>query len=424
MDGASLDQVGHQRKLGVGRRALLAALAAVGLPVAAGRAPDGAEAKKKKITLCRNGQTITVSRSKKKALLKRGATPGACPPQPPSCLPATANLQAAVNAAPPGATLTLCAGRRVLAATVDIGQDLTLVGAGAGQTILDGGDAVRVLRIGELARVTVRDLTVTRGRVTGQQPDDGAGGGIFTLGVLTLTNVTVASNAGVGGGGIFTRGALTLGAGSVVTANDAAAGAGVVVDAAGTLTMQSGSRVSGNTASDSVGGVFSLGTLILEAGSRVSGNTAAEAAGGIASEGQLVLKDGSVVGGDRPEDANSATIGGGIVVEGGVTTLEAGSRVTGNTASERGGGILNGGALTLNDGSSVSGNTAGTNGGGIFANGGSVTLKPGSRVTNNTAATGAGGGIFRAAGVVSLEAGSEVTGNAPDNCDPDIGACT
>ncbi len=423
MDTTALDQAEPQRTLSVGRRALLAALAAVGLPGATGRAPDGAAAKKKKITLCRNGQTHSISKSKKRALLKRGATPGACPPQPPSCLRTSADLQAAVNAAPPGATLTLCAGRRVLAATVQIGQDLTLVGAGAGQTILDGGDAVRVLRIGELARVTVRDLTVTRGRVAGQIIEDGAGGGMFTLGVLTLTNVTVASNVAEGGGGIFTRGALTLGAGSVVTANEAGAGAGVVVDTAGTLTMQSGSRVSGNTASDSVGGVFSLGTVTLEAGSRVSGNTAAEAAGGIATEGQLVLKDGSVVGGDRPEDANSAKIGGGIVVEAGATILEAGSRVTGNTASERGGGILNGGALTLKDDSSVSGNTAGTNGGGIFANGGSVTLQPGSRVTNNTVTTGAGGGIFRAAGVVSLEAGSVVTGNAPDNCDPDIGAC-
>lgn len=394
---AAWDRVMTLAQHGVGRRALLATLAGAGLQRTPLPAPDAVVAKKaKKVTLCRDGQTITVSKSKKKSLLKRGATPGRCQIQPPSCLPTAANLQAAVNAAPLGATLTLCAGRRTLTSTVQISQELTLVGAGAAQTLLDGGDAVQVLTIGELARVTLRDLTITRGRAFGPAEADVFGGGIFNNGVVTLVNATVTGNSAGAGGGITTNGSLTLGAGSVVSANDAEDGAGVFVGIAGTLTMLGGSRISGNTASGEGGGFANLGTATLEADSRVSGNTAVDDGGGISTGGVLTLKGGSLVGGDRPEDANTSPRGGGISNAQGVVTLEANSRVSGNSASENGGGILN--------------------------RSGTVTLQSGSRVTNNTS-TGAGGGIFRSGGTVVLDAGSEVSGNSPDNCSPVIGAC-
>ena len=37
---------------------------------------------------------------------------------------------------------------------------------------------VRVLQIGEDVTVTVQDLTITKGRATGSNPDDDSGGGI------------------------------------------------------------------------------------------------------------------------------------------------------------------------------------------------------------------------------------------------------
>jgi hypothetical protein len=52
---------------------------------------------------------------------------------------ATQGLQEAINQAPPGATLTLCAGTWTLTETVIIPANLTLIGAGAGKTTLDGG---------------------------------------------------------------------------------------------------------------------------------------------------------------------------------------------------------------------------------------------------------------------------------------------
>jgi hypothetical protein len=66
--------------------------AAFGAAVTAALTPDqGAAKKKKKVKLCLAGQTIKVPKKKKKAFLKRGAIPGACPPgttPPPDCTPA------------------------------------------------------------------------------------------------------------------------------------------------------------------------------------------------------------------------------------------------------------------------------------------------------------------------------------------------
>ena len=89
----------------------------------------------------------------------------------------TQGLQEAIDAADPGATLTLCAGTWNLSATVVIAEDLTLVGAGAGQTILDGGITTRVLQISAGADVTVKNLTITKGRAAGApfQPTPAAG---------------------------------------------------------------------------------------------------------------------------------------------------------------------------------------------------------------------------------------------------------
>ncbi len=51
-------------------------------------ASEGKKGKSKTIDLCLNGQTMTVKKSKKRNMLKRGATQGACPGSPPASPPA------------------------------------------------------------------------------------------------------------------------------------------------------------------------------------------------------------------------------------------------------------------------------------------------------------------------------------------------
>jgi hypothetical protein len=268
------------------------------------------------------------------------------------CLPDTADLQAAIDGAAAGDTIPLCAGTWNLTSTVSISKNLTVIGAGTGVggSALDGGNTVRVLDIADGATVTLQDLTITRGFLPVNGP---GGGGIINAGTLTLRGVSVTGNAAFYAAGIF--------------------------NLYGTLTLQDGSSVTGNTSANTGGGIENgYGTVALETGSHVTGNTAASG-------------------------------GGGIFNSGGILTLRNDSSVTGNT-SAAGGGIHNQtGTVTLETGSSVSGNRATLYGGGISDTEGTVTLRSGSRVTGNTAANG--GGVFTASGRVTLDTDAIVCSN-------------
>jgi uncharacterized protein YjbI with pentapeptide repeats len=220
----------------------------------------------------------------------------------PSGCPFT-TLGPAVDATDDGGTIRICPGTyRTL--DVIIFKDVTIVGAGdgAGGTILDGERQARVLDIDD-ATVTIRDLTVTRGGVTGFD----LGGGIFvgSVSTLTLERVQVTDNA---------NGLL---------------GGGIIVDTTSTLHLRQ-SAVTNNRVDieGQGGGIYNQGTVTLNA-SRIAGN---------------VVPDGP---------------GGGIFnTEGAMVALTNGSQVTENMA-ERGGGVFNQGQLTVSGGSTITGNTGG-----------------------------------------------------------------
>jgi hypothetical protein len=239
------------------------------------------------------------------------------------CLPATANLQEAIDAASARATLRLCAGTWTVGSTITIGKNLTLVGAGTGQSVLNGNHAVHVLDTAAGVEVTLRDLTIANG-LAADAASLRRGGGIHNQGTLRLAGVAViGSSAKDYGGGIFN-----------------AVGA--------TMTLLAGSTVGGDSADEANtanrgGGIYNNGGAVtLSDGSRVSGNAATTLGGGIFNDfaGILTLQAGSTVGGHRSGEANTATNGGGLANNGGTVTLQDGSRVVGNAASS-GGGIYN-----------------------------------------------------------------------------------
>jgi CSLREA domain-containing protein len=94
---------------------------------------------------------------------------------------------------------------------LDIGADMTITGAGARQTVVDANELSRVFAITSAGdTVSISGLTVTGGlSSTTANPGNGDsfngdGGGIFTEGALTLTDVAVTDNeASLGGGGTF-----------------------------------------------------------------------------------------------------------------------------------------------------------------------------------------------------------------------------
>lgn len=243
-----------------------------------------------------------------------------CGPCCPNLLP-TDDLQAAIDATPAGGTLTLCAGTWDLTSTVTITGNLTLVGAGAGQTILDGGEAARVVQIVAGAAVILQNLTVTRGRATGGD----AGGGIANSGDLTLRGVTVTGNASTEhGGGVYSSlvGALTVEAGTDVALNTAGGVGGGIYNLGVAMTLTN-STVRDNTAGGDGGGIFNQGDESTLTNCAVHDNTSGDDGGGIYNLTAMSITNCTV-------RDNEAGTGGGIVNAGGTMTLDGDSHVCEN----------------------------------------------------------------------------------------------
>ena len=115
---------------------------------------------------------------------------------------------------------------------LDIVGDLTIHGAGAASTIIDGGDIDRVFDVQIGANVAISGLTITNGS-SGPAND---GGGIRNAGTLTVNSSVIDRNwagnndsyeSGASGGEIFNSGVLTL-IDTAVSDNDALDGGGIV----------------------------------------------------------------------------------------------------------------------------------------------------------------------------------------------------
>jgi hypothetical protein len=179
-----------------------------------------------------------------------------------------------------------------------------------------------------------------------------------TLSMKTGSCITGNSSTGDGGGVYVNNGTLSMSGGSVSGNFSGSAGGGVYVNN-GTLSMSGGS-VSGNSSDSGGGGVLSnYGTISMSGGS-VSGNSSDSGGGVFSNNGTMSMSGGSV------SDNNSSGNSGGVYVQYGAMSMSGGS-VSGNTASNFGGGMCVYGSGTLNmSGGSVSGNNSSGSGGGVY----------------------------------------------------------
>jgi predicted outer membrane repeat protein len=341
---------------------------------------------------------------------------------------------AKANANPGADTVVVPAGifKTAFGGEFDISDSITIQGAGAGLTVIDGLQFGRVFGVSGTAPSSIRAvfqaLTIRNGSVTGGgggiqfgnadlllrdsvvagNSASGLGAGISNdlapgTGNVTLVRTTVARNVagGVHGGGLYVlTSALTIKDSTVRRNISSGSGGGIATS--GTLTVTN-STISGNTAF-SFGGGIEANTVTLT-NSMVSGNTAAtDNAGGI-SAGTAILTNSTVSG-------NSAFgTGGGIAAF--TATLNR-STVSGNTAGIDGGGIRAVTATLTN--STVSGNTAQGNGGGIWAT--TATLLN-DTIVENVAHTGGGlyhnpGGTFGVINTIVALNLTDFTGLGPD----------
>lgn len=178
----------------------------------------------------------------------KGATP---------CLGPLTYLQLAVEQANAGDTLTLCAGS-FPDQTLKITRNLTIVGAGSGQTILTKGDLLNsVMTVAQGVTVTLQGLTMTGWGGPGAE----LGQAIQNAGTLTLSDVVVTQSGEYGAIINGKPGVLLLTAGSSINNNIAqASGAGIQNDG-GEVRIETGCSVTQNISTlgdgeDAVGGIY------------------------------------------------------------------------------------------------------------------------------------------------------------------------
>ena len=250
---------------------------------------------------------------------------------------AAGTVQNGVDAAATGATVNLAAATYTLGATVLINKNLTLNGAGANNTIVSGNNAVQVIRIANNGIVNMNDLTVTRGRATGD------GGGIFIVTGSTLSlDRTIFSNnvSGATGAAITNDNGTILNVANSTFSNNSAS-AGSAIANFGTATI-SNTTFSNNSATV-VGALYSSNATTTISNSVFLGNTLTDRAGA------AVLNEGGTTNISNSTFSGNSTgfNGRGIIFNFSGTTNISNITVSGNTPNPQGAIFSEGGTINI-----------------------------------------------------------------------------
>lgn len=319
----------------------------------------------------------------------QGDGPGTCTPDG-NC----PTLRAAVTQAnaDSGDTIRVPSGTYALKATLELTGTMTINGASADNTFVDGGKAVRVFAVGPQANVTIFGLTVRNGKIG----KDEFGAGIRNEGTLTLNDVTVTGNDALDsslsgndgfGGGIASAGNLTLNRG-LVSHNRALTGGGIL-----TFPVNDpGCPLPGEPR-------YCFGPASVN-GTRIESNNA-NLGGGIAAFSPFQLNNVTL------DAQNTAAFGGGLLVDALVIKHNPPLPL-----AECFCGIVDVSASTIDD------NSAGFHGGGVFVGDGASIRIATSTLSNNEAGRegdgGDGGAIYNDLAGVGLTNDTLSANNAHD----------
>jgi CSLREA domain-containing protein len=190
---------------------------------------------------------------------------------------------------------------------LDITDDLTVRGAGAGQTTVDGGGLDRVFEIASGTTATITDMTITGGDASAGDTSQEItlGGGVLNQGTATLERLSILHNTADGGGGVFTI------PGTHLTVHD--------------------SLIAGNTA-------FEGGGIRIDSGAEIVNTTITDNTLRVPSDDYAAHPKGLVV----PAVDEISGYGGGIDHRGGDDVAIINSTITDNHAVKGGGGVNSG----------------------------------------------------------------------------------
>ncbi len=186
---------------------------------------------------------------------------------------------------------------------LDIRGSVTIVGAGAVNTIIDGAGLDHVFHVVSAISniVEIANLTIENGAAT-------EGGGVFNFATLTISNSVIRNNTAVtGGGGIRNAGSLTIINSTVSNNVSGSNGGGLISYRTPTNSLYvSGSTFSRNSAGN-VGGAFSKqsepATII---NSTFSGNSAGGHGGAFGTLGPVTLDHVTITGNSSGAQDSSA----------------------------------------------------------------------------------------------------------------------
>jgi hypothetical protein len=207
-------------------------------------------------------------------------------------------------------TINVAAG--VYTENITIDRDLTLQGAGAGTTIIDGNGQVthrRVISITLSRNASIADVTIQHGYAVSPTH---SGGGISNRGVLTLTGVILTHNVASGtlssdiGGAVsnggFDNGRLVM-ENCVVSHNTARRGGGIFFNS--TLWMTN-TLVYSNTATAG-GGIHNYGAMTLT-NVTLSDNYASVNGSGLRNNGEAIVVNSTIAANDGSGISNFGAI--------------------------------------------------------------------------------------------------------------------
>ena len=263
-------------------------------------------------------------------------------------------LRAAIqqaNALSGGDTITLPAGTysltqygsgENLGATgdLDILDGVTLTGAGADSTFINGGSQDRLFDVVAGVTAKLSKITITGGTAGISQED---GGGIRNSGMLTLADVVLTNNTAAGGGGAI----ASYGVGSTLTITDSTLvtnssngplGGGAIFNSSLTtitrgVLKNNSSSFNGGAIANSASGSLTL----LQSTVKTNGVGLGAKGGGIYNNGVLAANYTTISG-------NTASDGGGVAnvnFSGTTSFTTLLTTISGNSATNRGGGIYN-----------------------------------------------------------------------------------